>query len=109
MFSAISCNANDSGRQGGPYYFAKFIGYQIPFQPSEEISYEEAKKRNTYYVAHFDEEGRIVSFSKYLKGKLIFIDKYYYDSGSLARREMTKSTGETTTHYFDEKGKLIEP
>lgn len=61
-----------------------------------------------YYVAYFDDDGKIVSFTKYLYGKFEFGDKYIYNSnGSLERREMTKYTGELIIQYWHRNERLL--
>lgn len=106
----ISCYAEETHLPGIPYYYGSFSGYQIPFKPSKPLTEEEAKKRDAYYVAYYDDQERIVSFTKYLSGEIAFSDKYYYRySGIIERREMTKSSGEKIIHYFNENGKLIKP
>lgn len=106
---AASCKAEGKYRAGGPYYYESFANYEIPFRPIGELTSEEAKVRDSYYIAYFDNDGKIVSFTKYLYGKFEFSDKYIYRSnGVLERREMTKSTGDIEIQYFDKKGKIIE-
>jgi antitoxin component YwqK of YwqJK toxin-antitoxin module len=105
-----SCNPQERYRPGGPYYYGGFANYKIPFQPIEELTLDETKLRESYYVAYFDNSGKIVSFTKYLKGEPEFSDKYTYTStGSLERREMTKYTAkEVVIQFYDRKGKMIK-
>lgn len=105
----FSCNAKEKYRPGMPYYFESFANYGIPFRPIKEISKDEIGKRESYYVAVFNEEGQIISFSKYLNGNLEFIDNYIYDAnGVLDRRELIKSTGEKIIQFFDKGGRIIQ-
>lgn len=104
-----SCSAEARYHPGGPYYYGSFADYKIPFQPIEELTQEKAKLRESYYVAYFDGDGRIVSFTKYFKGKKEFHDGYTYSSGGLLeRREITKYTGEVTIQYFNNKGEITK-
>ncbi len=81
----------------------------MPPQPLKEISPEEAKLRESYYVAYFDDKGKIISFTKYLRNKKEFDNKYMYSSnGLLERREITKPTGEKIIQFFDERGNIIK-
>ena len=104
-----SCKAQEHFRPGGPYYYESFANYEIPFRPIGELSADEAKLRDAYYVAYFNNNSKIVTFTKYLKGEIVFSDKYIYSRSSfLEQRELTKSTGEIVIQYFDKKGKIIQ-
>ena len=104
-----SCHAQkNSYIPDTPYYYGSFSGYQIPFVPSEPLSYEAALQRKSYYIAYYDKKGKIISFSKYLNKQMFSTDKYFYrEAGTLKKREMIKASGEVTIQYFDEAGKLI--
>lgn len=106
---AYGCsNANENYR-GGSYYFKDWVSYKIPFKPYNRISYDEAKNRLTFYEAHYDSAGRIVSFKKYLHNRLEWQDTYtYYENGILSKREMIMQNGERRVQYFDRDGKLRE-
>lgn len=104
-----SCHAQDKYHPGGPYYYESFSGYDIPFRPVGELTPEKAKSRETYYIAYFNNDGKIISFEKYLNGKKEFGDQYIYKSdGVLERRELSKASGEVTIQYFDKNGKMIK-
>ncbi len=106
---STSCNAQEKKHQGGPYYYESFANYEIPFRPIGELTSEQAKSRDSYYIAYFNDNGAIVSFEKYLHGKSEFSDRYIYKAdGVLERRELTKASGEITTQYFDKNGKMIK-
>ena len=109
LLLSLSCIAKEKHIPGEPYYYAGFSGYHIPPRPSEKITREEALKRDAYYIAYFDEQERLILFTKYYKGRLLFSSKYYYrSSGTLERREMTDETGKMIIDYFDESGKIIK-
>src|SRR3989338_8501544 len=75
--------------KGGPHYFRDIKNGAAPYEPVEEINYEEANNLYTYYEAYFDDEGRIILLKKYRKGKLEWSDKYVYGpTGSLENREL---------------------
>jgi len=103
-----SCAQQEKFRPGGPYYFEGWTTYQIPFHPEKEITPDKAKLLRAYYIAYFNEDKKLTSFTKYLDGKLEFSDKYIYNSkGSLVRREMTKYTGEFITQYWNINENLL--
>mgnify|MGYP001595550878 FL=1 len=109
LITVTSCNAQEKFHSGGPYYYESFATYKLPPHPVGELNPEEAKKRDSYYIAYFDDNGKIVSFSKYLYGKLEFSAKYTYtQEGYLERRELTKASGEVVIQYFDKKGRIIQ-
>ena len=56
--------------KGGPHYFRDIKNGAAPYEPVEEINYEEANNLYTYYEAYFDDEGRVILLKKYLKGVL---------------------------------------
>jgi len=104
-----SCNAQVKHNPGMPYYYGSFSGYYRPYRPSEPLTFEDAIKRHSYYVAYYDEQEKVISFTKYLNGKLLFNTKYFYwQSGTLEREEITDEKGETRTNNYDEKGKRIK-
>lgn len=109
LFS-ISCYAEEKHSPGVPYYYASFADYYMPPKPIEKLTLDQAKKRDfSYYVAYYDDQNRIVSFAKYLKGKELFTEKYFYTaSGKLDYRQSTDENGITKLFYYDEKGKLIK-
>jgi len=73
---------------GSPRYYRYIKDSSLPYQPTDEINYEEANNLYTYYEAYFDGEGRVVSLKKFVKGKLEWVDKYLYGAtGSLESRE----------------------
>ena len=79
----------------GLHYYGSFVNYRIPFQPKEPLTANQAKLRNAYYVAFFDENGKIVLFTKYLNGKVDFSDEYTYNTqGIPIKRKITKSNGQ---------------
>jgi hypothetical protein len=105
---SMTCSAQEKQRTGGPYYFESFANYKIPFQPIRELTPTEARSHDVYYIAYYNNEGKIISFTKYLHGKMEFSDKYIYSvDGLIERREIAKPTGEIVIQYFDKNGKLI--
>jgi hypothetical protein len=94
---------------GGPYYFKSWESYQIPFKPIGMIPLEEAKKLDAYYEAYFDNNGKVLSFAKYLYGKLKYKVTYSYrQNGVLEGASTADSLGKITLDKFDTKGNLIK-
>ena len=94
-----SPNAPDGGglasRAARVQYYGSFAGYNIPFVPVEPLTWEQAKSRVSYYVAVYDTDDGLLSFTKYLDGKMVFRDEYTYSAdGAPVKRKMTKSDGE---------------
>jgi len=109
LFLPTSCIAEEKYLPGGPYYYAEFSGYNMPPHPLKKLIQEEALKRDVYYIAYFDERERLISFTKYYKGRNLFSSKYFYrPSGILERRESIDEIGETKIYFYDEEGKPIE-
>lgn len=86
---------------GGPYYFAAWSGYGAIRTPEQPVSHDAAIKLDTYYEAHFDDRGRLISFKKYFHGALEWADTYEYDGNRLALRRVSKPSGEVTEQRFD--------
>jgi hypothetical protein len=94
---------------GGPYYFKSWQSYQIPFKPVGMITLEEGKKLDAYYEAFFDDDGKTLSFAKYLYGKFKFKVTYSYrQNGVLEESSIEDSLGKITLQKFDTKGNPIK-
>ncbi len=88
-------------------YFASWNSYKIPFVPQEQLSKDEAIRRNSYYIGHY-QAGKLVRFEKYLSGHREWVDDYiYWDNGQLQQRLMKKADGSETLQKFDRNGKII--
>jgi hypothetical protein len=76
-------------------YFGGFASdYRIPFTPTEPLTEAEARARRAYYVGEYDDAGNLLSFTKYLDGKLAFKAEYTYGvDGIPIKSKMTKSDG----------------
>jgi len=97
---------------GGPYYYKCWAGSKVPFRPVDEITLVEAKLIETngypYYEAHFNKDGYIESFKKYIDGKVDWVDSYYYKGGIFEKRELKKSDGSKIVEKYDKEGNLVE-
>jgi antitoxin component YwqK of YwqJK toxin-antitoxin module len=94
---------------GGPYFYKSWKTYQIPFQPIEPISAEEARKAVAYYEAFFNSSGKVLKFTKYINGQVEFAAIYAYSpDGKLDSGEIIKKNGENEVQHFDKNGKIIK-
>lgn len=101
LLALLGCTDRPQDLRGGPHYFATWAGYGVPLRPVDTISLEEAKSRRAYYEAHFDGEGRLVRFVKYLDGQVDWSDTYQYVERRLVLRKLTKRSGEVVEQRFD--------
>lgn len=96
-------------RTGGPFYFKSWKSYIIPYQPIHEINVDDTKKLKAYYIAYFNNYGKVVKFLKVLDNKTEFtVDYKYRTDGTLEQGETLKQNGDKIVQHFDENGKLIK-
>lgn len=99
-------------KTGVPYYFqwvAMKMKTDFPIRPVEQISKDDAQKMRAYYVAYYDNKGRIISCSKILDGKIDWITKYYYNTiGYLDKEEYTGPDGALIITYYDKLHNVIK-
>lgn len=87
------CRANRL--QGGPHYFSSWSGYNIPQKPVGSLEPDELEERTTYYEAYFDDRGRLVRFTKFYQGSLLWSDEYTYPEEGGVWRTHTAADGST--------------
>ncbi|MBI5634315.1 MAG: hypothetical protein HZA15_12655 [Nitrospirae bacterium] len=105
---SVTCQKHEKVYKGGPYFFDLFVGYGKPFVPAKELSYAQSQNMDAYFMAYYDEQGRIIAFVKYLYKTFEFCDLYYYQqSGGLERVETYKSEREKYIFIYDSNGKRI--
>lgn len=111
LFMFFNCSKGKTMEQyptGGPHYFGRWKTYQIPYEPTEQITFEEAQKRDAYCVAYFNDTRQLVSFTKYLYGKKEFYASYTYsETGKLLKGIIVNSENDTTIQKFDNDGNLV--
>jgi antitoxin component YwqK of YwqJK toxin-antitoxin module len=82
--------------------------HPYPIKPIQEISKTEAEKLSAYGIAHYDEQGRIVSYAKYLDGHEDWLCNYFYNSGSVFEHEECRAKdGTSIKRYFGPDGSLL--
>ena len=81
----------DSARES-TRYFAWAALKAHPVRPTDEITPEEARSREAagqaYYIATYDDLGRIVSLEKRLRGIAFFRLTYAYPNGEPVRTDL---------------------
>jgi len=95
---------------GGPYYYEDFKKYKIPFEPRNQLTEEEAKKRISYAIVYFNKLGKVNTYTKYLRGNIMFKDEYFYfeKNASLGCRKIVNDNNEYLIQWYNENGKLIK-
>jgi hypothetical protein len=87
---------------GREVYYGRWRGYGVPRVPDEPLTEEEARSRVSYYVARYDQRGRLASFRKFLRGKPNWSDEYaYWDDGRLKERVMRRADGTQVVQRFE--------
>jgi len=87
-------------------YFGTFIGYSHPLKLRGEMSESEAKSSDaSYYVAHYDADGRNTKIEKFFRGKLITTYEYVYPPSGTAPTEMYMANDRGARRHFELRGK----
>ncbi len=80
LYSLLFCNflaaAGSMPVTGTPYYHDSFDAGQTPWQPAPERNIEEVYQRHEYFQLVYGEDGRLVTVTRYLKGKPIEVSSY---------------------------------
>jgi|WetSurMetagenome_2_1015567.scaffolds.fasta_scaffold00263_28 hypothetical protein len=113
LFMVAGCHGTDKPKlSGGPFYFEnamRKMKADFPVRPVDAITAEEISKYKTYYVAFYDEKGRIISCEKILHGKTHWLSKYIYSSsGYLEKEEYHNPAGEIIMIYYDKNQNVIK-
>ncbi len=97
------CEGRTSYPPGGPYYYKGWESNRMPYRPAEKISHAEAEQLGSdghaYYIAHFDEAGRLSSFARMFDGDCEWTVAYEYrDATTFETKTYTDGTARTTTY-----------
>ncbi len=66
-------------------YFTSYRGIRLPLTLVGELAADSMRHRNTYYIGHYDEAGRLLRCEKRVYGEVEFSHDYeYHDDGRLA-------------------------
>jgi len=90
-------------------YFASTAGVALPLRLVAEIEPEAIKNRNTYFIAFFDEAGRLQGFDKMVYGERVSTHRYEYAGDGGLRRAVLLPEGEDEERelLFDESGRQL--
>jgi hypothetical protein len=93
-------------------YYTSWGGYWHPIGLYQRITKEKADEMHAagqaYMVGEYDDKGRLVSATKFLKGEIFFSYNYsYHDNGRLKTARVARGGRETLLQY-DERGKAPE-
>lgn len=109
----MGCNVGESQETARVEYYQNFLGNEVPLRLVGRITQQEAEANAdvaAYFVAHYDEKGRLVRVTKMFRGSVAFDQTYsYYASGRLKRLAGTNPDGEHGVWDFDERGRRVLP
>ncbi|HBR17690.1 MAG: hypothetical protein A3G39_02505 [Deltaproteobacteria bacterium RIFCSPLOWO2_12_FULL_43_16] len=72
------------------HYYRYIKDNTAPYEPIDEINYEEANNLYVYYEAYYNKEGRVSSLKKYVRGKLEWTEDYTYGvTGQIEDRKIS--------------------
>lgn len=110
LFGGTGCMRDESKFTGGPHYFERVEMIKksdIPVRPVRPLTADEAYKRNSYGVAFFDSEGRIVSYEDMVDGKIAWAGKFYYEDDGRIKAEYRNSDGNVSIRHYDRSGNIV--
>lgn len=85
----------------GRRYFLSYSGVGLPFNLITPLAEAEVANRNTYFIGHYDEAGRLTGFDKMVYGEVELAHRYdYTGDGRLARAVVTDIDGDSTVMDF---------
>ena len=92
-------------------FFASFVGIGLPLRLISELEPSALIHRNTYFVAYYDEVGRLTRCDKMAYGDRILSHAYeYYASGCLKSASIRSDDDDDGgVIFFDENGKRRAP
>lgn len=89
-------------------YYLTFTGIQLPLNLVHELEPTAITHRNTYFLAHYDDEDRLVLCQKVTYGEIELVHRYqYHDNGRLKRVEVINADNETHVLQYTEQGRML--
>lgn len=86
LLITYKCTSKARYHPGGPYYYRSFSNYDVPIKLTQEIPYKEAISEGSYFIAYFNNNGDVESYSVFVNGKLRATTKYYYNPDMTLKR-----------------------
>jgi hypothetical protein len=87
LLTLWSCKSNKTYHPGGPYYYKYSIANYTPLRPNGEITKIEAdqlaRDGYAYYIAYFNDNGRLTQIQKLFNSKVQRTVKLSYRDGIL--------------------------
>ncbi len=88
-------------------FFVSYTGIKLPVRMVNPLEEVDLKNRNTFIIAYFDKDDRMVGFEKMVYGEIELSHFYdYYPSGALQSADIMMDEVVTTIDY-DESGAMI--
>ncbi|MGE4279655.1 MAG: DUF6156 family protein [Magnetospirillum sp.] len=88
-------------------FYTTYTGVRLPLRLVGPLTEAEINNRNTFILATFDGDDRLVTVHKTVYGEVVLGHQYgYHDNGALKRAEITihDEDEEITVLEFDEAG-----
>ena len=92
-------------------FFASFVGIGLPLRLISELETSAIIHRNTYFIAYYDETGRLTRCDKMVYGDRILSHLYEYHANGFLKSASVRSDDddEGGEIFFDENGKPLAP
>ncbi|MGP8193194.1 MAG: DUF6156 family protein [Methylovirgula sp.] len=88
-------------------YFVSYTGVKLPVKLVNPLELADLSNRNTFIIATFDVQERLLGFEKMVYGEIEISHKYEYDGDGVLRRAEIYMDEETTEMRFDARGALL--
>ena len=97
LFGWLRPSNENQDLAGQRVFYGGWFGYSFPRKPQEPIARDEALSRVSYYVADYDDNGRIAQFDKFLGGEFEWGDTYTYSGDGKLKHRITRGIVNKTT------------
>ena len=82
-------------------YFLTYKGVSLPLQLTQELHADDLRNRNTYFEAHYDDQGRLTGIEKKVYGDVEMTHRYVWnDAGQLTEATIQIGDEEAQTVAF---------
>ena len=92
-------------------FFASFVGIGLPLRLISELEPSAIIHRNTYFIAYYNEAGRLTRCDKMVYGNRILSHVYEYHASGFLKSASIRSGDDDDggVIFFDENGKRLAP